>query len=269
MPEHHLRPGLRTRRIEISSRKCLREYGGQRLGWKDCQRFCEKESGWDLGWFFDQWVRSNAYLCYEIETQDSTREGDGYLSTIKVSQLGTMKMPIPVKAVFEDGSEAVQSTDRLLDVNILTFRSKAKLKQAVLDPENKLARLDRPLAPVSPEAAETFALGWEAKDSPFVYAEIKDDDIQKGDIWYRLGMDLFEIGRYPESFDCFRRVSSLQGEGLEKFSALGWMGLLKDLLGKRPEALKYYQRALGLTLASRCAMTSSESAWIRSGSRKG
>jgi len=225
-------------------KRCLREHGGRRLGWKDFQRFCEKESGRDLSWFFDQWVRSNAYLCYKIEAEESAKEGDEYLSTIKVSKLGTMRIPIPVKALFEDGTEAIQSTDRLLDINVLTFKSKAKLKEAVLDPEKKLAMLDKPLTPISLEEAEALALGWEAKDSLFVYEKVKNGDIQKGNIWYRLGIDLFGLGHYHESFDCFERVSGLQREGLEKFVALGWMGLLKDLMGKRTEALKHYQEAL-------------------------
>jgi hypothetical protein len=225
-------------------KKCLREYGGRRLGWKDFQRFCEKESGQDLSWFFDQWVRSNAYLCYKGEAQKPAKEGDEYLTEVKVSRLGTMRMPIPVKAVFEDGTEAVQSTDRILDVNILTFKSKAKLREAVLDPEKKLAMLDKPLTPISLEAAEALAPGWEGKDSPIIYKMFKDEGIPNGDFWYRLGMGLFELGQYDESFNCFEKVSNLQREGLEKFVALSWMGLLKDLLGKRPEALRYYREAL-------------------------
>jgi tetratricopeptide (TPR) repeat protein len=225
-------------------KKALREFGGRRLGWKDFQSFCEKESGRDLGWFFDQWVRSNVYLCYKIEAQETAKEGDAYTSTIKVSRLGTMRMPIPVKAVFEDGTEEVQSTDRLLDVNVLTFRSKAKLKEAVLDPEKKLAMLDKPLPPISAQAAERLALGWEGKDSPAVYKDVKDEGIQNSRLWYWLGMHLFELGQYAESADCFGKVSGLNPDGLEKFAALGWMGLLNDLLGKRFEALKYYQEAL-------------------------
>jgi tetratricopeptide (TPR) repeat protein len=225
-------------------KKCLREYGGRRLGWKDFRSFCEKESGRDLGWFFDQWVRSNVYLSYKIESQTSNPVGNEYRSEIKVSKLGTMRMPIPVKALFEDGTEAIQSTDRLSEVNVLTFKSKSKLKEVVLDPEKKLAMLDKPLNPISREAAEALALGWEAKDSLLVYRAVKREDIQKGRIWYRLGIDLFGLGQYSESFDCFERASGLSSAGLEKFSVLGWMGLLKDLLGRRSEALGYYQEAL-------------------------
>ncbi len=225
-------------------RKCLREYGGKRLGWREFQRFCERETGQNLAWFFEQWVRTNDYICYRIEGQDSKRDGDEFLSTVKVRRLGTMKMPVPVKAVFEDGSEQVQSVNRDFKVDSLVFKSRSRLKEAVLDPEKKFAMVDEPISPISEAAAEMLSLGWDGKDSPAVYRVIKDAGIENKETWYRLGMQLFELGRYPESFDCFQNVSSLQKEGLEKFAALGWMGLLKDLLGQRAEALNYYREAL-------------------------
>ncbi len=225
-------------------KKSLKEYGGKRLGWKDFQRFCEKESGQNLGWFFDQWLRSNKYLCYKIESRESKQEGDGYLSVIKVKRLGSMRMPVPVKAIFEDGKEQAKITDRNLDLNVLTFRSKAKLKEAILDPENKLAKLEEPLPEISAKAAEILSLGWKAEDSPLVFEKIKDEGIKRSIVWYRLGMDLYEGKNFSKAFECFKKVSSLHDTGLTKFAALGWMGLLKDLLGERQEALGYYKDAL-------------------------
>jgi tetratricopeptide (TPR) repeat protein len=225
-------------------RKCLREYGGKPLGWREFQRFCERQTGQNLDWFFEQWVRSNDYLCYKIKGQDCRPEGNGFVSTVQVRCLGTMKMPIPVKAVFEDGSEQIQAVNRNFDVDALLFRSRTRLKETVLDPDKKFAMVDEPVPPISPAAAEMLALGWEDKDSPAVYKALKDAGIENKEAWYRLGMQLFELDRYPESFDCFQKVSNLQRDGLEKFAALGWMGLLKDLLGQRSKALTYYQEAL-------------------------
>ncbi|MFZ2053241.1 MAG: tetratricopeptide repeat protein [Candidatus Aminicenantales bacterium] len=225
-------------------RKCLREFGGKRLGWRDFQRFCERETGQSLAWFFEQWVRTNGYLCYKIEGQDCKQEGEGFVSTVKVRRLGTMRMPVPVKAVFEDGSEQIQRINRLFDVESLVFRSRSKFKEAILDPEKKFAMVDEPIPPISAAAAEMLALGWEGKDSLTVYKAIKDAGIEIKETWYRLGMQLFELGQYPESFDCFQKVSGLQRDGLEKCAALGWMGLLQDLQGKRAEALAHYREAL-------------------------
>jgi tetratricopeptide (TPR) repeat protein len=225
-------------------RKCLREYGGKRLGWRDFQRFCEKETGQNLDWFFEQWARTDSYLCYKIEGQDSRQDGDGFVSTVKVRRLGTMKMPVPVKAVFEDGSEEIQCVNRHFDVDNLVFRSRSKLKEAALDADKKFAMLDEPVPPISPAVAEVLALGWEGKESPVVFQAVKGEDIRGSRIWYRLGMELYELGRFDDSFKCFQKIAGLHPGGQEKFAALGWMGLLRDLQGKRKEALIHYREAL-------------------------
>ena len=230
--------------FESIYKKCLRTYGGRRLSWRELQRFYETESGQDLDWFFDQWVRSNAYLCYRIESQESKHKDNQYLSEVRVKRLGTMKMPVPVKAVFEDDTEQVKITERSLDVNILTFASKTRLKEVILDPENKLAMAENPLPEISDEAAEMLSLGWRAEDSLKVYETIKEEAISNSNIWYRLGMNLYEDENFSDAFDCFERVSQLSSDGLFKFAAFGWMGLLKDLLGERQEALVNYKEAL-------------------------
>ena len=230
--------------FESIYKKCLRTYGGQRLSWRELQRFYEAESGQDLDWFFEQWVRSDAYLCYRIESQESKHQDGQYLSEVRVKRLGTMKMPVPVKAVFEDATEQVKVTERSLDVSVLTFASKARLKEVVLDPENKLAMVEDPLPEISDEAAEMLSLGWRAEDSLKVYEKIREEAISNSNIWYRLGMNLYEDESFSDAFHCFERVSQLSSDGLFKFAAFGWMGLLKDLLGDRQEALANYKEAL-------------------------
>ncbi len=225
-------------------KKCLQTYGGKRLGWRELQRFFEKESGQSLDWFFDQWVRSNKYLCYKIEGQESRQEGEGYLSILKVRRLGTMKMPVPVKAVFEDGSEQVKKIDRNLDMQELTFTSQSELKEAIIDPEHKLAMLDEPLAEISDEALEMLSLGWSTENSPEIYQKIKEENVKNSDMLYRIGIGLYEYENYSQAFDCFRRISKLETDADTKFASFGWLGLLKDIMGNRAEALEYYQKAL-------------------------
>jgi len=104
-------------------------------------------------------VRSNDYLCYAIDSQDSRPEGEGFKTEIRLKRLGTMKMPVPVKAVFEDGTEQTIQSDRTLDIDTLVFRSKARLKNAVLNPDKRLAMVDRPVPAISKEAAELLSCG--------------------------------------------------------------------------------------------------------------
>ncbi len=247
-------------------KKCLQTYGGKRLGWRELQRFFEKESGQNLKWFFAQWVRSNKYLCYKIEAQESNQEGEDYLSVIKVRRLGTMKMPMPVKAVFEDGSEQVKKTDRNLEFNELTFTSKSKLKEAIIDPEHKLAMLEEPLAEISDEAAEMLSLGWSMENSPEIYQKIKEENIKNSNMLYRIGMGLYEYEDYLQAFDCFQKISKLETDPDTKFASFGWLGLLKDIMGERGEAIGYYRQALdnysGETMSHNWLRINMDKEWV-------
>jgi len=227
-------------------REVARAYGGKRLGWRDLQRACEQETGESLAWFFEPWVRSSAYLSYAIEAGESRPEGGGFRTDVRVRRLGTMSMPVPVKAVFEDGEEQIARVDRTRGVDVLTFRSRAPLKEAVLDPERKLAVLDKPLANISPEAAAALAWGWRRADSLKVYETIRSEAVDSAEVWYRLGSQLYEADRYAEALDSFTRVSGLEAPPETRFAARAWMGVLEDVRGNRDAALGHYRDALRL-----------------------
>jgi hypothetical protein len=55
-----------------------------------------------------------------------------------------MRMPVSVLARFEDGSEQRARTDRLADVDVLTFRARAPLKDVVIEPESAIALIAAP-----------------------------------------------------------------------------------------------------------------------------
>jgi hypothetical protein len=204
---------LGRKTFERVYKKILREYGGRRLGWKDLQQVFEADSGMDLSWFFDQWVRSNVYLCYQVESRESKQVKGVYISSVKVKQLGTMSMPVPIKAVFEDGSSMIAFTRRDIETTKLTFNSKTKLKEVILNPDHKLAMLEKPVPELSKEAAKALAWGWSLPDIGPLYEILKDENIPSSDIWYRLGMYLYDSGELNKALNCFRKVDSLHKEG--------------------------------------------------------
>ncbi|MHC4360600.1 MAG: M1 family aminopeptidase [Planctomycetota bacterium] len=127
---------------EIFSRiyqRCLKEFAGRRLGASEFRTVCEKESGQDLGWFFDQWVNSNRYLSYEISSKSCEEKGNRFISKVEVKCLGDLKMPVPITVYYEDGSSEVKFTNRLLETDVLEFISDSPLKEVKLDAENELA----------------------------------------------------------------------------------------------------------------------------------
>lgn len=229
-------------------KQCLHLYGGKIMGWKEFQRTCEAETGQNLEWFFDQWIRSNNYLCYQIESQECQPENNGFRSQIKVKQLGTMKMPVPVKVIFEDGSEQVKFTDRNLGISLLKFSSKTKLKTVILNPDSKLAMLKNPLPKISDELAQILAPGWDSSNARMTYEKIKDEEIPSWRIWYDLGIDLLEINEFTAASQCFQKVLKLPIKENEhtavNFEVMVSLGIISDILEDRSNAVSYYQKAL-------------------------
>lgn len=224
-------------------RKALRDYGGRRLGWREFQRFCEAETGQDLAWFFDAWVRGNGYLCYGIESRECVPSKDGFRTEVRVRRLGTMAMPVAVKAAFEDGSEQTGLTDRTRTLDVLVFESRSRLKEAILDPEGRLAMIPKPRPDIPDEAAAALAWGLDSGKSLEVYGLLRETAVETADLWEGLGRNLFELDRYAEAGDCFARMSA---DPDFAFSAAAWLGIVADLAGRRESALKHYREALAL-----------------------
>lgn len=227
-------------------KKCLREYGGRRLGWREFQKVCETESGRNLEWFFDAWVRSNRYLCYSVDSRECRPESGGFSCEVRLKQLGTMAMPVPVRVTFEDGTEQRAWTDRNLEITTLTFHTPAKQRDVALDPDGRFAMVKQPVAKISPAASARLAYGWDSGDAAGVYAVVKNEQITSSHLWYQLGLDLYQSDRLEESLDCFARVDNPETGGLMRFASKGWRGLLEDLRGDRASALAHYKAALAI-----------------------
>ncbi len=224
-------------------RQALRDYGGRRLGWREFQRFCEFGTGRDLSWFFEAWVRGNGYLCYAIESKDCVPDKDGFRTEIKVRRLGTMAMPVPLKATFEDGTTQAALTDRTRTVDAVVFRSRARLKEAALDPEHRLAMVAKPRPEIPDAAAAALAWGLDFDQSLEIYGLLRGTAVETAALWYRIGANLFEMDRYAEAADCFTRISADPDFG---FKTTAWLGAMEDLQGRRESALKRYREAIAL-----------------------
>jgi len=215
----------------------------------DFQSVCEEESGQDLDWFFDQWVRSSRFLSYEITSRECTPSGDGYRTEIQVARRGTLDMPVPVTVFFADGTEQTARTGRRRAISTLHFDSAAPLTDAVIDAGGELAvvvpppsleeaELRRKLSSL-PSAADIAAL-------PAMTERALAMDIGQTLFWGQLGRKLYGWELYEESLAVFQRRSALLEEMQSEWvvSAYGWQGLLLDLLGRREEALAIYRKAL-------------------------
>ncbi len=225
-------------------KKCLHEFAGRGLAWKEFERICESESGQNLRWFFDSWIRSNQYLCYTVESRECQPGAGGYRCFVNVKRSGSMAMPLLVKATFEDGTEQASSLDRTKTVTRLEFTSRARLRDVILDPDRRMAMVKWPIPEISVPAAARLAYGWTSKEAPDLYAVLRKESIPSAAIWYRLGSQLYDADRLPEALDCFAKIDGLEADRLIRYAARGWRGLIEDLRGNRDAALERYKEAL-------------------------
>jgi tetratricopeptide (TPR) repeat protein len=107
--------------------------------------------------------------------------------------------------------------------------------------------VDIPVRPTAEELKEVVeGLNWkrEGKTPFLIYTRAQRLNIDNRSFWFKLGMLLFDSGYYPEAFIAMEKVSRMETSKLYIFTAYTWMGQLKDLMGDRQEALRYYKRAL-------------------------
>lgn len=230
-------------------RRCLNDFAGERLGLREFQAVCEDETQQDLAWFFDQWARSNKFLSCVITSQECSRIGDGYESRLQVENTGSLRMPVPVMAYFEDGSSQVKFTNRFLGREVLHFQSEAPLAHAELDPENKLAIVAP--APTVENAILGRALDrLEMSDNGdyglALYQKAVELNLPEGMPWLRLAASLYSGEYYSVSLDALKRAANyLEKEGSPHlFTAWAWQGHIHDLLGNRAQAISCYEQAL-------------------------
>ncbi len=128
-------------RMDHILRGVYRTHSGDRIDLFEFKKICERVSGVGLEWFFDQWIRTNSFLSYNLDDVESEFVGGRYLTTAEVVRTGSIRMPIPVAAHFEDGSVQVKFTNRGLDIDIVTFESISPLSEIEIDPDNRLPML--------------------------------------------------------------------------------------------------------------------------------
>ncbi len=227
-------------------RRCLCEFHGRRMGWHDFERVCEEESGEDLGWFFESWVRTNEYASYRITRHESTQTESGWHSEVEVVSEGTRHDRVPVVATFSDGSQQTQRTDRLAGVNLLGFESQSPLKEVKLDPGNTLWMLDSEpqLSAADVERKiNRMKLTDSGEDALKLMPRALQLQLTSAHPWGRLGLMLYDARHYAESLECFQKAVETTVDKNYRFFALVWQGQLLDLMGRREAAVEAYKAA--------------------------
>ena len=229
-------------------RRTAREYAEKRLEWREFRRIAESETGQSLGWFFEDWVRSNKVLECRVVAKSSVPAEGGFASEVRVEYgMNSIRIPVPVQAVFEDGTTQTTTTDRLVRTNILRFASRSPLKDVTVDPDRRLGLIGEAIPRTTAEIEEAVeSLDWTGTGEPALefFRNPGTAAVKTPHVWFKLGLLLFDGGAYPESLEAFQKCRGLSTAKGDVFGALVWMGNINDLLGNRDAAVSCYGEAL-------------------------
>jgi hypothetical protein len=113
--------------------KIIRRYTGEyrfkNMGLDDFIRICQEESGRDLDWFFEQWLKTKKACDYAVSKV--------YADRVVLKRHGEIQMPVEAKIVFSDGSEKKERWDGK-DKSFVIPTGNKKIKAVEVDPENKI-----------------------------------------------------------------------------------------------------------------------------------
>ncbi|MHC4394391.1 MAG: M1 family aminopeptidase [Planctomycetota bacterium] len=123
------------------AKTALDKFAHQPIGTKDFQAICEKISGEDLDWFFQQWVYSNKSLDYAIVNARTTQLDSKQQIVVTIESKGQALMPIDVVLEHTDGSFIRQRIQR--DGQLCTFTSEKPWRRVVIDPNHYLPDTNR------------------------------------------------------------------------------------------------------------------------------
>ena len=201
-----------------------------------------------MAWFFEDWVRSSKSLECRVTAKSSVPAEGGYASDVRVEYgMNSIRMPVPVRAVFEDGTTQTARTDRLVRTNRLRFTSRSPLRDVILDPDRRLGLVQEAVPRTAAEIEEAIDdLDWTGTGAAALefFKDPGTAGVLSPHVWFKLGLLLFDGGSYPESLQAFQKCLERSTAKGDLFGALVWIGHLNDLLGNRDAALASYAEAL-------------------------
>ena len=97
------------------------------------QSVAEEVTGRDLDWFFGEWLHTNGVVDYALQDVETRRDGDGWVTDIRIARNGGLRMPVPIR--LEAGGEA-RDTVVPGDAVVTTHRVRTSFRpeQVELDP---------------------------------------------------------------------------------------------------------------------------------------
>lgn len=123
---------------------CLDNYKGINVTLEMFQQTCEKISGLDLNWFFEQWYKTNKYLDYEILGTNSRLENQNYVTQCKSLRKGdAVVSSIEIGFKQNNGDILIKSINGKIFENDIIVETKFPIECIIIDPNKMYPLINR------------------------------------------------------------------------------------------------------------------------------
>ena len=233
----------------------VKEFYVQEIEIRDLEMLAERVHGQSLDWFFSRWVYETGTPEYELEYRVNRVEEDRFEVIGNISQKRvTFRMPVEVVAVSAD-REYTHRTIVEEEENPFRLELSFRPESVLLDPEYKILRWDQDIKIwiyTSMGRKLLFQKKYEQAERLFDRALWIDPTrswpaLERGNTAYLQDQYEMAIKYYSQALngDLDFHLMPWPHEQIIQVLHL-WLGICHDLLGRRQEAISYYQKTIAM-----------------------
>lgn len=115
--------------------RIFEEYRFKNISTRDLIEICRKETGKDLTWFFDEWLKTAKKCDFAVEGASAHK--------VTLKNRGEIKMPVEVEVEFASGQKTKVVWDAGKNIDTINVEGKGNIKRVTIDPGEETLDIDR------------------------------------------------------------------------------------------------------------------------------
>lgn len=132
---HMLRALIGQEAFQKTFARIFKEFAFKNIDIEDFIRVTEEESGKNLKWFFDEWLRTNEKCDYAVSKVEGSR--------VTLEKQGDISMPVEIEVYLSNGQTKRIVSEGKESKEEITIDGKELIRSVRLDPDKKLLDIDR------------------------------------------------------------------------------------------------------------------------------
>ncbi len=122
--------------MEALLKEAYKRYKHVQLSSQELSDLAEEIAQRPLQDFFRQWLFSDGFVDYRVDSIQSEQTANGYITRVSVHRQGEIVHPVMVAVITQDGKRLEQSWSAKKPEDLLTFLSQSPVQRVIIDPHH-------------------------------------------------------------------------------------------------------------------------------------